>query len=107
MIKYEYTAYRELENKRKELKERGYVSSVWVSSHLGEFATLSAKRGILFNDMRKAVKISKSIEAVSLNIVGVSKMYYKLQDVQTVIKLAAYYRYELDMAAELRGERDV
>lgn len=96
MIKDEFTWYKELEKKRKELKARGYVSSVWVAEHLQEFnMPEAAKRRTLFNDMKKAVKNSETIEAISLNIVGTYKMYYKFQDVQAVINLAADYRLAL------------
>lgn len=106
MIEFESTQWHERKKKRQELEERGYVSSVWIAGRLHEFKMPeTAKRRTLFDDMKKAVKNSESIEAISLDIDGVSKMYYKLQDVQVVINLAADYRSALSKKlTEHRGE---
>jgi len=81
----------ELKKKRKELKERGYVSSVAIAGMLNCHIEIVDRRR-LFEDMKKVVQKSESVHGILLDIFGTTKMYYKENEWKEIIEMANEYR---------------
>lgn len=82
---------KELKQKRKELKEMGYVSSVAIAGWLDNDIEIVDRRN-LFADMKKIVKSNNKFHAISLDISGTTKMYYKRDEWRDIVKEANKYR---------------
>lgn len=97
MIQEEKVNYGDMKEKRKEMKKRGFVSSVHVASNLRSYHQYEniVDRQKLFPDMKKAVKNSDEVMAVAVDIAGTVKMYYLASQVEKVLELANKYRESL------------
>lgn len=97
MIQIEKIQYGAMKEKRKEMKKRGFVSSVYVASNLRNYHQYEniIDRQKLFPDMKRAAKNNDDISAVAVDIWGTVKMYYLADQVEKVLELANEYRGKL------------